>query len=101
MSRGWKAVLADGRVVAEGTEKWGVEGVTELWIEYEGRVYRLPEGKKDWIQFKTGSAPVGGGPVTVESRTIGYVEDGLQHLLTVDEKTGIAREWTRPAEGST
>jgi len=98
MTRGWVARLADGSVIREGLGKWDGKAVVELWLDIEGRVYSLPAGKKDWIQFKTGSAPVGGGPVTVESRTIGYVESGLMVLLTVDEKTGDCMARTEPGK---
>jgi len=96
--RGWRATVA-GRIRTEEDSRWldlEVAGVTELCLEWDGRFYGLPAGKKGYFQSKTASAPIGGGLGQIVSRQIGWVEGGLRITLRVFEKDGYAKVETTP-----
>lgn len=88
---GW-CVFMHGRAWREDTgNHWSeVEGgpIRSLWLERDGRIYRLPDGKSGYFQSKTASAPIGGGEAQIVSRNIGWVEGGARITLRVSEKDG-------------
>ena len=69
----WKAVLNDGSEVSEITAQWPdiKDRIASLSMLWQGAEYSLPSGQKEYEHFKSGSCSIGGGPVTIESRTVG------------------------------
>lgn len=71
---GWVAELSDGTVARQSDGVlWGdVRGrVVGLSLIVGGRTIRLPCGMARYFQKQSGSCGIGGGPVSVESRTVG------------------------------
>ena len=86
----WEATLKDGRVVnaLDGT-KWDdiCSNVKSLRYVVTGKFsIKLPENLS-YVQATTCSADMLSGCCEIESRYIGYIEDGKKTLVRINEKT--------------
>jgi hypothetical protein len=74
----WQARLDDGTVATEATHKWASikSRVVGLSFIKDGATYSLPEDQQEYMRAKTGSAPLMGGEITVESEWIGFRDNG-------------------------
>jgi hypothetical protein len=70
----WQARLDDGTVATEATHKWSSINSRVVALSYikDGVTHSLPENQPEYMRAKTGSAPLTGGEVTVESEWIGF-----------------------------
>jgi len=92
MERYWYAELEDGSVVTEMDVKWSeldLAAVRQLGLRFDGRSYLLPSGKRDWFQAKTASVSMAGGNAVVESRHVGFREQGREYILRISESDGF------------
>jgi len=91
MRRGWEVEYTDGTLVNEDQMPWGKvikRNIVSLTLKYDGREWRL-SGKEAYLQKKRGSViPSIPGSFRVESRSIGYYDEGCKVWYTVDEHTG-------------
>jgi len=86
----WKAKLNDGREVSELNAQWEnvKKNIVELLlITPANQIIILPKNMEEYIQFKTASAELGNSKnVQIESRVIGFVQNGTKIVLRVNEK---------------
>ena len=87
----WKAKTKDGREISElDGIKWTdvKDDIAELLMSTnDGKFIFLPKNMEQYVQFKTGSADLGGNNITVESRTIGFKLGNNIVKVRVNEKT--------------
>ncbi len=87
--RYWEATLKDGKIVdaLDGT-KWDdiCSNVKSLRYVTSSFSIKLPENLS-YFQATTCSADMSSGYCEVESRYIGYIEDGKKTLVRINEKT--------------
>jgi len=82
----WTAKLKNGQIATETGSKWvDIKGDIEtLSFDYNDTKIDLPpiNGKiKGFVQYKSGSASLLGGPIEIESQTIGVILDNGTKLL--------------------
>jgi len=88
----WKAILNSGEKVNETTHRFSKikNDISSLSFDYSGSEVILPplNGKfKEFLQFKSGSASLSGGEISVDSQTIGAVlQDDTKILLKFSMK---------------
>jgi len=91
MKDGWVARYEDGSVIRECDRNWKdveIDKVVQLCLFHDGRVFRLPSGKRKYIQGKGASANLDGSGLKILSRYIGFDENGKRTILRVTIDTG-------------
>lgn len=91
LKRGWELEFADGLILNESQVDWRRApklDIVRLTLHFDGRRWDI-HNKVAYLQKKRGSA-VPGVPDSfrIESRSIGYYEEGHKVWYTVDENTG-------------
>lgn len=87
--RYWEATLKDGKVVnAFNGTKWDdiCSDIKSLRYVTSSFSIKLPENLS-YVQATTCSADMSSGYCEVESRYIGYIENGKKTLVRINEKT--------------
>jgi hypothetical protein len=86
---GWTAKLVDGTIAREsdGTPWGDVKArATGLRLSTPQIEIKLPDGQLGYIQRRSGSCPLSGGEIRIESRSIGFITpSGDAVVLTVPE----------------
>lgn len=90
MEKYWQGETKDNEIITEKSGKSWEEyrkklKSLELVLE-DGRTIALPNNK-EYIQAKTASANLTSGESKIESRYIGFKENGKIIIVRVDEKT--------------
>ena len=89
----WSAILNNGLKVDESSQAWsGVKkDIKTLSCSFKGLEVILPplNGKiREFVQWKSASASLSGGPIEVESQTVGIVlNDDTKILLKFNLKS--------------
>ena len=88
----WSAILNNGLKVDESSRVWsGIKkDIKALSYSFGGVEVVLPpldDKTKEYLQFKSASAPLSGGEISIESQTVGFrLDNGTKVLLKFNFK---------------
>ena len=88
MEKFWFGQTKDNEQAQEFTMGWDSikNDLVSLGLNNNRQIIELPMNM-EYVQGKTASAPLSGGPATIESRFVGFIKNNIKIIVRVDEKT--------------
>ena len=86
----WKVRTKNGEERSELNATWGEvkDDISEMiFITNDNKTIKLPKNMEEYIQATTASVEIGTNNVEIESRYVGFSQNGIQVIIRVDEKT--------------
>jgi hypothetical protein len=83
----WNAILKNGKNVSEEDTNWNdiKDEIYSLELDNNGQKVTLPKNAEKYIQGKTASGNMFSGECKVESRYIGFHNNGSKVIIRINE----------------